>query len=375
VARFDRYLLAQFLVLFGFFSLILVSVYWFNRAIGLFDRLLSDGQSARVFFEFTALTLPNVILIVVPVSAFAAVLYVTNRMIGGSEMIVVQTAGFASQRLVRGALIFGVIVALFIAVLAHGLVPLSRTRLSTRSAEVARDASAKFLKAGQFLHPGSGVTLYIRRITERGELRDVFLQDRRDPKASVTYTAQRALIVTAPASGPKLVMFNGMAQTLDAGTKALSVVTFADFAYDISHLIDQQVARQRDLRELSTPSLLHPSAGDLAATHATRAEFLYQAHQRFAQSLMALSLPVIAMATLLIGSFSRFGVWRQIIASVALLISLKIVESAVQERVQADARLWPLVYLPALLAMLMALALLWRANRRALFIRRRGRAT
>ena len=46
--RIDRYLLSQFLTLFGFFALVLVSVYWINRAVSLFEQLISDGQTALV---------------------------------------------------------------------------------------------------------------------------------------------------------------------------------------------------------------------------------------------------------------------------------------------------------------------------------------
>ena len=63
-------MLSQLLMLFGFFALILVSVYWVNRAVLLFDQLIADGQSAWVFLEFTALTLPNVIRLVLPMAAF-----------------------------------------------------------------------------------------------------------------------------------------------------------------------------------------------------------------------------------------------------------------------------------------------------------------
>ena len=51
-------MLSQLLLLFGFFSLVLVSVYWINRAISLFDQLIGDGQTALVFLEFTLLALP-----------------------------------------------------------------------------------------------------------------------------------------------------------------------------------------------------------------------------------------------------------------------------------------------------------------------------
>ncbi|MFM2389894.1 MAG: export transporter permease LptF, partial [Pseudomonadota bacterium] len=78
--RFDRYLLTQLLGVFGFFALVLVLVYWVNRAVGLFDQLIGDGQSALVFLEISLLTLPNVIRLVLPIAAFAATLFVANRL-------------------------------------------------------------------------------------------------------------------------------------------------------------------------------------------------------------------------------------------------------------------------------------------------------
>ena len=68
MARFDRYMLSQLMVLFGFFALVLVLVYWVNRAVTLFDQLIADGQSAPVFLEFSALSLPNVIAFVLPIA-------------------------------------------------------------------------------------------------------------------------------------------------------------------------------------------------------------------------------------------------------------------------------------------------------------------
>ena len=38
MTRIDRYMLSQFLTQFGFFALVLVSVYWINRAVRLFEQ-------------------------------------------------------------------------------------------------------------------------------------------------------------------------------------------------------------------------------------------------------------------------------------------------------------------------------------------------
>ena len=138
MSRFDRYLLSQLLALFGFFSLVLVAVYWVNRAVSLFDQLIGDGQSALVFLEFTALTLPNVIRLVLPISAFAAAIYVTNRLTRESELVVMQATGFSPWRLARPVFYFGVFVAVMIAVLMNIVVPASRITLSARSAEIVK---------------------------------------------------------------------------------------------------------------------------------------------------------------------------------------------------------------------------------------------
>ena len=89
------------MVLFGFFSLVLVLVYWINRAVVLFDQLIADGQSAIVFLEFTALSLPAVIRLALPIAAFAAAVYVTNRMTTDSELTVVRATGYSPFRQAR----------------------------------------------------------------------------------------------------------------------------------------------------------------------------------------------------------------------------------------------------------------------------------
>ena len=168
--KFDRYLLSQLLAVFGFFALVLVSVYWVNRAVGLFDQLIGDGQSAMVFLEFSMLTLPNVIRLVLPVAAFAASVFVANRLMQESELVVMQATGFSSFRLARPVLWFGVIVALMMLILMHVLVPASRAALASRSAEISENVTAQFLKDGQFTHPAKGITLYIREVAATDEL-------------------------------------------------------------------------------------------------------------------------------------------------------------------------------------------------------------
>ncbi len=370
VAKFDRYMLSQLMVIFGFFSLVLVMVYWVNRAVGLFDQLIGDGQSAVVFLELSALTLPNVIRIVLPISAFIATVYVTNRLSSESELVVVQTTGFSPFRLARPVIYFGLIVALFMSVLTHFLVPLSSRTLSERQDEIARNISARFLTEGRFLHPTDGVTFYIREIRPNGELRDVFLSDRRDPALPTIYTAERALLVRED-GGAKLLMFAGLAQTVTASSRSLSATRFADFVYDISALVKETDPRTLPPRLLSTRRLLQPDPAALAVAGATRADFLSEAHDRIAQPFLALVTSLIGFSCLLLGSFSRFGVWRQIVLAVVLLAAIKALDNRLVDIAQSQSQLWPVLYLPALVGVGVTSFLLWLAKTPGLFRRHR----
>lgn len=151
MARFDRYMLSQFLLLFGFFALVLVAVFWINRAVVLFDRLIGDGQTALVFLEFTSLSLPKLIVTVLPIATFAASVYVTNRLSGESELVVMQATGSGPWRLARPVLAYGLIVAAMMSLLTHVLVPAAQGQLSIREAEISRNVTSRLLTEGTFL--------------------------------------------------------------------------------------------------------------------------------------------------------------------------------------------------------------------------------
>lgn len=374
IGRFDKYLLTQLLTLFGFFALVLVLVYWVNRAVILFDQLIANGQSALVFLEFSLLSLPNVIRIVVPIAAFAGTIYVTNRLTTESELVVVQATGYSPWRLIRPVLIFGLIVATLASILGHILVPSSLRQLAVRSDEIAQNMTARLLTEGQFLHPAEGVTFYIREISPQGELLNIFLSDARDPQQRVTYTAREALLIRGDIA-PTLIMFDGMAQLLEAEGRRMSVTRFDDFAFDLTGLVDVSSAGRIRPQELSTLALLEASPALQATTGADRATLIGEAHERFGNALNGLVAPLVGFATLLLGGFSRFGIWRQIVGAIVLLIGVQMLTRIGQDMVRSDPDIWITAYMGPAFGLVLTGALLFLAARPALFRRRpRNRA-
>lgn len=365
VTRFDRYMLSQFMVLFGFFALVLVSIFWINKAVRMFDRLIGDGQPAWVFLEFTALTLPGVIGVVLPIAAFAATVYVTNRLSTESELTVVQATGYSSWRLMRPVVLFGVLIAVMMSLLTHFLIPESLSQLRQRQDEISQNITAKLLTEGEFLHPAAGITFYIREITPDGELLNVFMSDRRDVENPVTYTSQRAYLIQEPEGGTKLLMVDGLAQNVRRDGNRLFTTHFADFTYDISTLVASHATSLDRVTYAATLDMMRDPQAVATRTNSFLSQVIYELNSRFSQPLMCIVAAMIGFASLLLGNYSRFGVWRQILLAFVLLIVVKLVESRVSGLVLANAALWPLIYLPAALGVLMTAGLLHVSTRPA----------
>lgn len=371
MSRYDRYVLSQFLLFFGFFALILVAVFWINRAVVLFDKLIGDGQSAFVFLEFTALTLPNLIRMVLPIAAFAAAVFVTNRLKNDSELTVMQATGSSPWRLARPVFVFGLIAAAMMSMLTHVLLPASIKQLAVREAEVARNVTARLLNEGSFLHPAAGVTFYISQIDADGTLNDVFLSDRRNPEQSVVYTGAKAFLVR-DGDQSNLIMVDGLAQSLDEKTKTMSTTVFSDFSYDISSIIKKGKGGIRNIRAIPTLEMINSAPQVTEQDGYSAGQIADELHLRFARALICVAVTLIGYSALLLGSFSRFGVWRQAMLAFVVLVFLEVLRGLVADPVLENPDLWPLIYLPTVLGIIIAslfiqfssrpLSVLWRRS-------------
>ncbi|OOY09505.1 LPS export ABC transporter permease LptF [Thioclava sp. F36-7] len=369
MTQLDRYVLSKLMALFGFFALVLVSVYWVNRAVIMFDSLISDGQTATVVLEFTALTLPYVIRIVLPVAAFAATIYAFNRLDQDSELVVMRATGTSNWRLARPVLVFGLIASVMMALLVNFLVPAAKARLAERQQEVAQNLTAKFLTEGTFQHPAPGISIYIRRISDLGELQDIFVSDSRSAQTSTIYTADKGVIVKTE-TGPKLIMFSGMAQTLRKPSDRLSVTRFSNFTYDIGSFLKAGKARAPKIDEMTTPRLAAMMAGtDLDATpgaesaKAARDALRLELARRITQPLLAPIAALIGFSALMMGTFSRFGMWRQMSLAIGGLIVVQVLQNAAETSSGRDPSLWPSLIAPTLGGIVMVLFMLWWSGR------------
>jgi len=143
-----------------------------------------------------------------------------------------------------------------------------------------------------------------------------------------------------------------------ANGNRLFTTHFEDFSYDISVLISRDEVSLNNIAFARTGELLFTPDAAAERTSPTLGEVAFEAHNRIAQALLCVIAALVGFATLLVGGFSRFGVWWQIVLAFTLLVGVKLVEGVISGPVLSNAALWPLLYLPTLCGMGLVIVLL-----------------
>jgi lipopolysaccharide export system permease protein len=118
------------------------------------------------------------------------------------------------------------------------------------------------------------------------------------------------------------------------------------------------------VRELPTGLLIGADEDMAEEMGLPLARMLFEGHDRIARALFSIFPPLIGAACLMLGHFSRFGVWRQIMLAVVLVVPLQVIWNASEAVARVDAELWYLAYAQPLAAFIVAMALLSLAGAR-----------
>ncbi|WP_181164422.1 LptF/LptG family permease [Amaricoccus solimangrovi] len=346
--RLDSYILAQLLGALGFFVLVFTGVVWLTQAVRLIDTVIASGQGAAIFLTFSALVMPQVLVIVLPLSAIGAALYAINRLYGESELVVMMAAGLGPLGLIRPVAIFGAIMGAAMAAVLLFLVPAAGTALADRTQAIRSDLAQALIVERQFIHPMPGITLFISDTSRQGEMAGIFLNDQREFARPVTYSAEHAILVREGMEA-RLVMRDGVAITLDARSQQINTVKFDQFVFDLSDLLREQSTRIPRPSEYWVLDLLRPSAEMLASGRYSAGDFVAEGHYKLTLPILAVIYPLIALVTILAGGYRRSGFGRRVIVAVGVALILQILTFATRSQVQERPMAWPLMYLPILL--------------------------
>jgi lipopolysaccharide export system permease protein len=295
----------------------LTGIIWLTQALRFIDFMLSRGLSAGDFLYLTALMVPSLLLIILPIALTLAVLYVYTRLQGDSELIVFSAVGLSRMQIALPVVAVGAVCAVLTYLLSLYLMPMANQRFRDIRVFFRDQYASVLLQEDVFNTPIDGLTVFVRERMNDGVLEGILIQDNRDPAHIITMMSESGKLVQTP-GGPRFYLKNGDRQELDTTTKKITWLSFTDYMLDINFYASA-APRKPDADERTGASLFNYENVTPEEIPALRAE----AHQRLTWPLYALALPLFALAVLMSGEFSRRGQWKRIVfagISVMLLV-------------------------------------------------------
>jgi lipopolysaccharide export system permease protein len=257
------------------FFVVLVSLtglIWVTQALRSIDLLTNRGQSIFVFVSITGLVIPVLVLVITPVALFIAIAHTLNKLSNDSEIIVMNAAGMSPWALFRTFIPVILLASLIVATVATYFAPKGTRLLREWLTQVNTDVVTHIVQPGRFVNIVTGVTIHIAAREPNGQLRGVFLDDRRNPAEHVTMVADRGDLVDN--QGAYLVLQNGTVQREEAGKRDPTMVAFDRYAVDLAQFARTISASSHSVRDRYLWELLSPDSKDKDRSSEYRAELL-----------------------------------------------------------------------------------------------------
>lgn len=352
-----RYMFRQALLVMLSVCVVFSFAVWLVQALRLIDLIVNRGLSVAIFLHLAILILPRFIDVVLPIAVFVAVLFVYNKLIAESELVVMRAAGVSPLALAGPALFTGAVGTLLLYALSLYLLPAANRSFKDLQFEIRNRFASVLIQEGVFNTVSDRLMIYVKSRDDNGELVSILIYDNRQPDKPITVFAERGAIANTP-EGPRLLMVNGTRQQRDTSNGHLSVLSFDKYTLELSELNELPGARDRQVDERYTTELMRGTGANEEPEW--RRAVLVELNMRLAGPLAALALGALPVACLLTGQFNRRGQSRRVLLAVLIALLMEIVDIGLKNLAARSSIALPLIYSNLALPLVASLWLVWR---------------
>ena len=179
---------------FAFYTFIILMRQLFDLA----GMIIKRSLPASTVLELLWLSLPNIIVLTVPMSLLFGILIAVGRLSADSEIISMRALGISTRMIYRPVFIFSFLMFLVNFYLMNVLLPWGNTRLQALRAEIYTSSIEKELRPRVFYDEFANVMIYVNDIEPRtGRWKGVFVADSRSDESQQATTPAQAIQAAA----------------------------------------------------------------------------------------------------------------------------------------------------------------------------------
>jgi LPS export ABC transporter permease LptG len=195
-----RYILKEMLgptlLGFGFYTFIILMRQLFDFA----GMIIKRSLPASTVLQLLWLSLPNIIVLTVPMSLLFGILIAIGRLSADSEIISMRALGISTRTIYRPVFLFSFVAFLLNFYLMNVMLPQGNSRLQQLKAEIYTASIEKELRPRVFYDEYANIMIYVNDIEPRtGRWKGVFVADSRTDDTGQQMTAAQAIQAAAAA--------------------------------------------------------------------------------------------------------------------------------------------------------------------------------
>lgn len=321
--KLNIYITKQIIIGFLLVSFSLMSIIWLSQSLRFLDLIASDGISVGIFVELTTLLMPRIFTVLAPISLFAAVLFVYNRMLSDRELVVMKSAGISPWQLAKPAIFVGFLLVLGNVYVMNIGIPKAEDAFNDLEWRVKNNISHLMFREGEFTTFQPGLTVFITSHEDDGSVGGILINDERNPQQKSTTSAEKGVIVQTE-KGPRIVLVNGNRQEINLKSGRFSSVSFEKYSVDFG--LKETKARRKNSVRVRSFSELWGALNESSLPQNERYKWFVEGNKRIATPLLALVYALIGCTGLLTSSFNRRGQTKTIAIALASVILIQAID-------------------------------------------------
>lgn len=353
--KLDIYIIKQIITGFLLVALSLMSMLWLTQSLRFVEMVTDKGLPIYMFIEMTSLLMPRVFNVLSPIALFVAVMFVYNRLITDSELVVMKAVGISSVLIARAAVVMGSILVLCNIWISNYGVPVAETRFHELEFEVKNSFTKMMLREGAFTSFKDTTTIFIDRFVDDNTVEGIIVGDQRKLNEKIITVAESGKLEYTDA-GPKILLKNGTRQVMNNKTGKFSSMTFDDYAVDFGDL-SQHKNKKSSVREKSIEELFR-EAKRTDITDRDARVYLTEAHRRILAPFFNLVFALLACTGLLIANFNRRGQGKVVMISILTMILVQVLDMSFTNMARKHIWIIGLMYANCILPFLICMWLL-----------------
>jgi len=278
--------------------LFLTVIFLMTRMLQITKLIVNYNVSLAKIGLILLYSIPHFLVFVLPMSVMLGILLTLMRMSSDNEIIALKSGGVSLYRLLPPILIFavaGFLATLFMTV--YGM-PRSRSAITQLTYAMLTSNTDIGLKARTFNTRFKGVTLYVNEVDVHDRImKDVFIEDRRNPKAVSTIVAPRGrFIKDANGRSVRLRLFDGMINQVSREKRSANAIYFStyDINLDLQQFARKQAKGDKDADEMGLAELRRHIAS-VRNSPSEYHEALITLNEKFSFPVACLALAILAI--------------------------------------------------------------------------------